>query len=291
MRRLATILIYALLSMVSAQAEEGFSRVGMFALPEDAPDTIILAEDITIAATADLFRALRQRPDATKLILISGGGSVYGALSIAYQVRERGMTTIVPEDGWCYSACAYVYFAGVVRELHGELGVHQISTEGEASLQGAQMTIADILDALEVFGVDPGVLSVMFRTAPDDLHIFSRQEIEDLNLEASPQERVAEVPAATSTTAAPTEPVLRREPAPAPVDPQPAAAPQEAPVRRASIEPSTVPVISPNDDGPVPPGVPENVTVDPRNAMREDGRQERVLTITEPRPWLRPCAA
>lgn len=260
------------LALVTAQpafARDGFTEIGMFVLPDDMPDTIMLVEDITIAASADFFRALRARPNASKLALISDGGSVYGALSIAFQVHERGMTTIVPEDGWCYSAYAYVYFAGATRELLGELGVHQISTEGEVSLSGAQTTIADILDALETFDVDPGILSVMFRTAPDDIHVFSPDEIERYRIERTPEAgHVADVPTSQ----------------PPPVAAAPKIAPKTEVPSAADIQtPTKVPSISPNGDGPVPLGVPENVTIVSRNATPQTlGRVERLLTVVEP---------
>lgn len=247
----------------AAFAREGFTEIGMFVLPDDMPDTIMLVEDITIAASADFFRALQTRPNARKLMLISGGGSVYGALSIAFQVHERGMTTIVPENGWCYSACAYVYFAGATRELFGELGVHQISTEGEFSLSGAQTTIADILDALETFDVDPGILSVMFRTAPDDIHVFSPDEIERYRIERSP--------VAGHVAAVPTSPA-------------PEIVPRTGVPSSADIEtPTSMPSISPNGNGPVPLGVPENVTIVSRNVTPQSlGRADRLLTVVEP---------
>lgn len=248
-------------------AQDSFAKYGMFILPDDMPDTIMLVEDITIAASADFFRALRARPEASRLVLISGGGSVYGALSIAFQVHERGMTTIVPAEGWCYSACAYIYFAGATRELPGELGVHQISTEGEISLSGAQTTIADILDALETFDVDPGILSVMFRTAPDDIHVFSADEVERFGIERSPEAGIAAVPPNLPP------PTATPDRAPTPAAPSPAA-----------IEmPSEVPSISPHGEDPIPLGVPENVTIVSRNSADQSlGRTERLLTAIEP---------
>ena len=249
-------------------AQDSYAKYGMFILPDDMPDTIMLVEDITIAAPADFFRALRERPEASRLVLISDGGSVYGALSIAFQVHERGMTTIVPAEGWCYSACAYIYFAGATRELAGELGVHQISTEGEISLSGAQTTIADILDALETFDVDPGILSVMFRTAPDDIHVFSADEIERYRIERSPEtEQIAAVPPNSPSPA--TIPDLALTPA--------------APSPAAIEMPSEVPSISPLGEDPVPLGVPENVTIASKNSADLSlGRTERLLTAVEP---------
>lgn len=62
---------------------------------------------------------------------MSSGGSVYAALSVAFEVHERGMTTMIPASSWCHSACAYIFFAGHERLVDGELGVHQIASDGQ----------------------------------------------------------------------------------------------------------------------------------------------------------------
>lgn len=184
MLRARLMLLLCLLMSAPAGAQDDLRRIGAFVLPDDFPDTIILADDITEATPLDFFRALQARPDTNTVALLSGGGSVYGALNIAIQVHESGMTTIVPKNAWCYSACAYIFLAGRIRKLEGELGVHQISTEGDLDLAGAQVTLADILDALETFDVDPGILSLMFRTAADDIHVFSAAEIARFGIES-----------------------------------------------------------------------------------------------------------
>jgi peptidoglycan hydrolase-like protein with peptidoglycan-binding domain len=154
---------------------------GAFSLPEDQPDLIVLNADITDQTPAEFDRALAARPEVRVVALNSPGGSVDSALKMAYEIRKRGLTTFVPRDMGCYSACAYIFFAGVDRQAEGELGVHQISAE-VADLVLAQTTLGDVLDALEAFGVHQQVISHMLRTPPDDMYVFSTAELTEFGI-------------------------------------------------------------------------------------------------------------
>lgn len=151
-------------------------RFGAFSLPETKPYAIQLNDEIGNSTARDFEKALAARPDATVLLLNSPGGYVDTALVIATEVRKRGMVTMVPAGSGCYSACAYIYFAGTTRQVDGELGVHQISTE-VADLVFAQTTLSDILDALYQYGVEQAIISHMLRTPPEEMYVFTRTEI------------------------------------------------------------------------------------------------------------------
>jgi ATP-dependent protease ClpP protease subunit len=47
--------------------------------------------------------------------LISNGGSMKPAWQISDQIRKRGMSTFVPSNQRCTSACAFIWLAGVLR--------------------------------------------------------------------------------------------------------------------------------------------------------------------------------
>jgi hypothetical protein len=151
-------------------------QFGSFTLPDTQPFAIRLNDEIGNSTARDFEKALAARPDATVLILNSPGGYVDTALVIANEVRQRGMITIVPRGSGCYSACAYIYFAGIRRQVDGELGVHQIYTE-VADLVYAQTTLSDILDALDAYGVQQAIISHMLRTPPEDMYVFTKTEI------------------------------------------------------------------------------------------------------------------
>jgi hypothetical protein len=60
--------------------------------------------------------------------LMSYGGSISPALQIADQIRKRGMSTFVPGDRTCASACAYIWLAGRPRTVGDtpRIGFHAI---------------------------------------------------------------------------------------------------------------------------------------------------------------------
>lgn len=152
-----------------------------FELPADEPDVIALNAEIDGATPRDFDRAIAERPGARIVVLNSPGGAVDSALVVAQEIRRRGLKTYVPSKMGCYSACAYIFFAGSDRQADGELGVHQISTE-VADLVLAQTTLGDVLDALDEFGVTQQVISHMLRTPPEDMYVFSRLELSELEI-------------------------------------------------------------------------------------------------------------
>ncbi|MBC6715535.1 hypothetical protein H9Q09_04925 [Aurantimonas sp. DM33-3] len=97
-------------------------------------------------------------------------------LLIADDVYQRKMATMIPSGSGCYSSCALIFLAGDERQADGELGVHQITSDNR-DLVSAQLSISDILDVLNRFDTPVEVLTVMFRTPPDDMHVFSDEEI------------------------------------------------------------------------------------------------------------------
>jgi hypothetical protein len=165
-------------------------KYGVFLLPEAAPEAIQLSGEIGIDAPAHFQRALEARPHARVLVLNSPGGYVDKALDIADLVHERGMTTVVKEGQGCYSACAYIFFAGTPRQAYGSLGVHQIHT-GIDDLVYAQTTLSNVLDALYVYGVEQAIISHMLRTPPDDMYIFTSTEIRDWHINRGEPVRLA----------------------------------------------------------------------------------------------------
>jgi hypothetical protein len=161
-----------------------------FELPADKPDVIALTAEIGETTAADFDRALAARPGATTVVLDSPGGSVENALAIAQEVKRRGLRTYIPDGMGCYSACAYIFFAGQNRIADGELGVHQISLDVEDVVM-AQMTMSDVLEALDGFGVKQKVITYMLRTPPEGMYVFSRPELSELGINRGEPIRVA----------------------------------------------------------------------------------------------------
>ncbi|NSY16296.1 hypothetical protein G6K99_02970 [Neorhizobium sp. AL 9.2.2] len=102
-------------------------------------------------------------------------------LLIADDIHQRKLATYIPKDSKCFSACSFVFLAGNERKVDGALGVHQISSDSP-DLVGAQLAISDIIEVLNRFGTPMDVMQVMFKTPPDDMHVFSQDEVERYKL-------------------------------------------------------------------------------------------------------------
>ncbi|MDN2580876.1 PAN domain-containing protein [Aquibium sp. ELW1220] len=150
---------------------------GPFMVSDGPESAIVLNGEIDLSAALNFRRALSAAPGARVLVLNSPGGLVQTGLLIADDVHERGIATYIPADARCYSACAFIFLAGRERRADGALGVHQISAS-TPDLEGAQVAISDIIELLSRFGTPPEVLTAMFRTSADDMHVFSPDEVD-----------------------------------------------------------------------------------------------------------------
>ncbi|TBG28418.1 hypothetical protein ELG79_22155 [Rhizobium leguminosarum] len=157
-------------------------------------------------------------------------------LLIADDIHQRKLATYISKDSACLSACAYMFLAGVERRVDGKLGVHQISSD-TTDLVGAQLTISDIIDVLNRFDTPVEVMSVMFKTPPNDMHIFTTEEIEryKLNRIGSGESKPPILSASPAPGTASSSPSVENTPAP----PQPAA--PGLPTDTAAVTPTTLP--------------------------------------------------
>lgn len=141
----------------------------------DYPEVMYILGDIDGRTALNFERAIEDFGVPTVLALSSDGGLVDQALLVGRRVRSLGIGTLIPKDAGCYSACAFVFFGGVVRSAEGELGVHQIwSSNGD--WKNGQLRISDILDTLSSFDVPDEIIVEMFRTPSDEMYILSEEE-------------------------------------------------------------------------------------------------------------------
>lgn len=141
------------------------------------------------------------------LYLHSPGGSVSDAIAMARAVREAGLSTVVPEDGYCASACPLLFAGGVEREAgdNSWVGVHQVysvelpgmARDLDRSISDIQSTSADAQELLVEMGVDPRVWIHAMRTPPAELYVLTPAELTDLDLVTPPASETEEPPAAT----------------------------------------------------------------------------------------------
>nr|WP_281406614.1 ATP-dependent Clp protease proteolytic subunit [Rhizobium sp. P44RR-XXIV] len=190
--------IVFLLWAINVRAED---NVAPFSISPVWPLAIRLDGPIDSRSALSFRRMLAANPNVKILVLNSPGGDVQNGLLIADDVYTKGMSTVIPSDSVCASACAYVFFAGRNRIVQGRLGVHQIS--GNVGLGDAQLNISDILDTLNKYGVDARIFPIMFRTLSDDIHFFSADEIKQFGIEhLSPDaagSQISSVPSSTPT--------------------------------------------------------------------------------------------
>jgi hypothetical protein len=194
----ASVLSSALLS--SAFASE--KTFGPFIVDDTKPEIIALNGEIDINSGLNFRRALQAAPNAKLVTLNSPGGNVQMGLLIADDIHQQKLATYISKGSECLSACSFVFLAGDERKVDGALGVHQLSSDAP-DLIGAQLAISDIIEVLNRFGTPMDVMHVMFKTPPDDMHIFSQEEIERYKLNRKSGEQlstsaVIDVPISTS---------------------------------------------------------------------------------------------
>lgn len=121
------------------------------------------------------------------VVLGSNGGSVLEGLNMAGIIYDRDITTYVPElpnEMGCYSACAYMFFGGKIRQADGVLAVHQSGYYGldadkskqqvSEVQQNTQFTVSEIIGFLNEFETPPWVYEKMFRSR--DFYVFDESE-------------------------------------------------------------------------------------------------------------------
>ncbi|KQT52799.1 MULTISPECIES: hypothetical protein [unclassified Aureimonas] len=134
-----------------------------------------------------------ERPIAA-LVIHSPGGSVSDAVAMARLVRERGLDTRVPADGYCASACPLLFSGGRERRAGAGawIGVHQVYAtdapgpapmrDRDRSISEIQATTAECQELLLDMGVDPAVWIKAMRTAPEDLYVLTEAELKELKV-------------------------------------------------------------------------------------------------------------
>jgi hypothetical protein len=175
-------------SICGAAADE--KTFGSFAVDDAHPEIITLNGDIDVNSALNFRRALQAAPDAKFISLNSPGGNVQMGLLIADDIHQRRLATYIASQSKCLSACSFIFLAGDERKVEGALGVHQLSSDSP-DLVGAQLAISDILDMLNRFGTPMDVIQIMFRTPPNEMHVFSQDEIALYKLNRASREQAA----------------------------------------------------------------------------------------------------
>ena len=180
MRSILSLAVAALVvafCQLPAQAAQRFGSFVVF----DAPEYILLDGDIDGGSAADFRRALAARPNAKVVALRSYGGYVDEALKLASAIRSKGLSTAIPGNFHCYSACAYLFFAGKEHIVTGKLGVHRVGEADGSASAGANEYYNLVKGDIQRF-VPKNVMRVLESTPTASMHVFSRKEIAALGI-------------------------------------------------------------------------------------------------------------
>lgn len=239
MRRfLPNILLAAVLSVLSLSAVPAWAETrsfGPFSVDTERMEVIRLDGDIGVADALNFRRALNFAPKAELVVLNSGGGIVSSGLLIADDVFTRRLSTLIPDGSRCYSACSFIFLAGVERQADGELGVHQVWNEANDAVS-AQLSISDVLDVLNRFGTSMDVFTLMFRTPPDDMHVFTASEIARFGINRRQGDSIPQAEVTVQPQAPTAPPSIPLETPIATVEAQSPALANEAQTRLSAIE-------------------------------------------------------
>lgn len=124
------------------------------------------------------------------LYLHSPGGTVRDALAMSKRIRQVGIDTIVPDDGYCASSCPLVFAGGKTRTAgrRAWIGVHQIfaaealrGNVHDGMAQG-QAISARVQDHLAAMGVDLRAWTQAMKTPSDRLYVFTPQQLTEYKI-------------------------------------------------------------------------------------------------------------
>ncbi|GAB5470483.1 MAG: hypothetical protein Kilf2KO_35130 [Rhodospirillales bacterium] len=122
---------------------------------------------------------------AELLVLLSPGGLVQGALAMGDYLRARGLETLVPEGGYCASACPLVLAAGERRRVARDawIGLHQpylANSNGlsvDRAVADVQRLNYEILTRLDHWGVDPRIWTHALQAPPAQMYVLLPEEM------------------------------------------------------------------------------------------------------------------
>jgi hypothetical protein len=118
------------------------------------------------------------------VVLNSPGGSLEEAIELATYVKSRKITTIVPKDARCASACFIVFSAGHQKfaNTNARIGVHGVSEAGleTGAAKSATVGMARIANALG--DVPPAIVGKMVLTPPNQMAWLSPDELRSMNV-------------------------------------------------------------------------------------------------------------
>ena len=146
---------------------------------------------IDAGAPDRLSDALERIDSKIAVWLNSPGGNLFAGMQLGRIIRKHGASTHIIDyrtllPGECYSACSLAFLGGVYRfnDNGARYGVHRQSLAG--STAGARDLAPDLTEAIRSYvhemGVDPRLLDLWMKAAPDEMYVLSLQQAKDLGV-------------------------------------------------------------------------------------------------------------
>lgn len=175
-----TLVVAAFLALCAPAMAET-QVFGPFRVASEHPTVAVMLGEILFGDEQHFSALLAAYPDLQTVGLSSPGGDVTAGLAIAEAVATHGLATIIPKGEACYSACAYVFFAGRSRQVDGEIGVHM--PEPVVDGPGVRVSIElEIRRVLADFDVPIWIYDGVLNTPHDQLRVFSAAEAASIGL-------------------------------------------------------------------------------------------------------------
>lgn len=117
--------------------------------------------------------------------LHSPGGDINAAMRIGEMIRQAEVTTVVPGNAICASACVLLHVAGVKRIVAGRIGLHRaystVFTKTEADAKRTrEMLDTTVREYLKRMNVPEALLSAMNSIPPESIRWIDHSDEQQL---------------------------------------------------------------------------------------------------------------
>ena len=144
-----------------------------------------IAGEITEATIAQFDASILKDPNIDTVVLDSPGGVVLAGRDLAMRIRHLHLTTVVPADAECASACFMLFAAGERRiaSTSAKIGVHSASYHGEEDRDTLAVSTL-MARQCGVFGVPNAILGKMImEPGGGDVTWLSADELRSMQVE------------------------------------------------------------------------------------------------------------
>jgi hypothetical protein len=138
----------------------------------------------------DLIKTLSTLPKDGRPVRIhfsSLGGSLSGGLRVGQVLRDQDIWVQTGfKESVCYSACAYAFMGGLIRELgpQAKFGLHQFYSQSNDMTASKAQNISGLISTyLDVMGIDRQVLQIALSTQANSIKIIGRPQAQQLRID------------------------------------------------------------------------------------------------------------